>query len=97
MRGRAGDWLVTDATGGARTVLDASFRASHRHVNGTIWERVAIVSARPAEPGQTLATPEGRTTSVAGDWHVRDADGAEWFVPDEHFRRSYLRQEGLDE
>lgn len=92
MRGEPGDWLVTDPTGERRTVKDASFRATHAPEEGDRWRRTARVRARPAKPGETVETQEGPV--VAGDgptWVVRDLAGAEWLVPDQHFRRAYRR------
>jgi len=89
MQAEAGDWIVTDPTGGMRSVTDASFRASYRQLIGESWERTGEVLARPARAGERLSTQEGPAVAVSGDWRVRDEDGAEWFVPDSHFRNTY--------
>ena len=89
LAGGAGDWLVHDPSGGRRTVTDASFRAGHRHLEGDRWERTGAVSARPALPGEAVATQEGGVVAGEGDWLVRDPDGHEWLVPDAHFRAGY--------
>mgnify|MGYP000976075124 CR=1 FL=1 len=78
MRGEAGDWLITDPTGGYRNAKDANFRATHRRAHGDRWRRVSRVHARRARPGETVATSEG--VLVAGNgaaWVVKDASGAE--------------------
>lgn len=90
MRGEAGDWVITDPTGGPRTAKDANFRATHVRAHGDRWRRVARVHARRAQPGETVNTQEG--VLVAGEaaaWVVKDASGAEWIVPEEHFQRTY--------
>ncbi len=89
MRAKAGDWIVSDMTGGTRSVTDTSFRASYRQLAGDSWERTGRVLARPARVGERLSSQEGPAVAVSGDWRVRDEAGAEWFVPDSHFRTSY--------
>ena len=89
LTGRPGDWLVTDAGGRQRTVTDASFHLTHRHLDGDQWERTAVVEARPARPGEVVHTQEGSTTAGAGGWVVRDTDRNSWIVPEEQFRAGY--------
>lgn len=90
MTGAAGDWLVVDVTGGERTVVDATFRASHRHVEGDRWERCSVVEARQATATETVSSAEGEATARPGNWIVRDAPGNAWPVPDAHFRQAYV-------
>ncbi|MCC6495941.1 MAG: hypothetical protein IT193_06735 [Propionibacteriaceae bacterium] len=93
--GAVGDWMVTDASGGRRTVTDDSFRAGHRHVSGDVWARVGTVLARPAVPGETIETQEGPVAAGASGWVVEDADGNRWIVGTGHFRSAY-RPTGAD-
>lgn len=87
--GQPGDWLVTDAAGNPRTVTDASFRATHRQLDGDRWERTSEVDARPVRPGERIETQEGPTTAGPDGWVVRDADGNHWIVPEATFRAGY--------
>lgn len=89
LTGAAGDWLVSDASGGRRTVTDASFRAGHRHLADDRWQRVGRVQARPAEAGERIITQEGPVAAGPGTWVLRDADGSQWVVPSEHLRTAY--------
>lgn len=89
LAGAAGDWLVVDASGGRRTVTDASFRASHRHLGEDRWLRTGCVRARPADPGETIPSQEGAVTASSDSWVVRDADGNQWIVPGDHLRSAY--------
>lgn len=89
LRAEPGDWLVSDGTGGPRSVTDASFRASHEHDHGDIWRRTARVLARPVTPGEEVLTQEGPTVSGLTGWVIRDQQGHEWIVPTEHFDATY--------
>ena len=84
------DWLVDDDSGGRRTVTDESFRATHRHVEGDLWERTGTVDARPAVPGEVIATQEGPVTAGPSSWVLRDAGGNQWVAGDEHVRAGYV-------
>ena len=77
--GRRADWSVRDDI----------FRASYEHVGGDQWRRRGTVSARPAQPGETITTLEGPTAAADGDWVVRGADGEEWPVPAQEFAERY--------
>ena len=89
LAGAAGDWLVSDPSGGRRTVTDASFRAGHRHVSGDRWERTGRVRARPAREGEIVRTQEGSSVAGATSWVVSDEAGNEWIVGDDHLRTGY--------
>jgi hypothetical protein len=88
MRADAGDWQV-QADGATWSVRDDIFQSSYEHVEGNQWRRLGHVSARPAQPGETIATLEGPTTASDGDWVVRGADGDEWPVPAPQFAERY--------
>ncbi|MVZ90197.1 hypothetical protein GQF49_06855 [Microbacter sp. ANSKLAB05] len=93
MTARRGDWRVEDSSGGVRTVTDSTFRASHRHLRGDVWERCAVLEARPAAPGESAVSQEGTSTAGDGDWVVRDSPDNSWVVPGEHFRAAYVLDE----
>lgn len=89
LRAEPGDWMVTDETGGRRSVTDESFRASHVHDHDDIWRRTARVLARPVRPGEVVHTQEGPTVAGPTGWVVRDQRGHQWIVPSEHFDAAY--------
>jgi hypothetical protein len=92
MRANAGDWHI-QSDGRAWSVRDDIFRTSYEHVDGDQWRRRGIVSARPAQPGETITTLEGPTTAADGDWVVRGADGEEWPVPGQDFAERYTESD----
>lgn len=87
--GAPGDWVVTDASGGRRTVTDASFRAGHRHLDGDRWQRTGRVGVRPAVAGERIDTQEGPSVAGSNEWVARDEQGNQWIVPDDHLRAGY--------
>ncbi|MCA0306853.1 MAG: hypothetical protein LCH87_05720 [Actinobacteria bacterium] len=89
LAGVPGDWLVTDPSGGTRTVTDASFRATHEHDRGDTWRRTGVVEARPVLPGERVDTQEGPVVARGPGWVLRDGDGHAWVVGEEHFRAAY--------
>lgn len=92
LRGETGDWLITDPSGGQRTAKDANFHATHTWEQGDQWRRTSFVQARRARPGETVDTQEGPLTAKpSASWVVRDALGAVWIVPEDHFVRTYRR------
>jgi hypothetical protein len=88
MQADAGDWHV-QADGATWSVRDDIFRTSYEHVEGNQWRSRGHVSARPAQPGETITTLEGPTTASDGDWVVRGTDGEEWPVPASQFAERY--------
>ena len=88
MQADAGDWQV-QADGAAWSVRDDIFQTSYEHVEGNQWRSRGHVSARPAQPGETITTLEGPTSASDGDWVVRGTDGEEWPVPASQFAERY--------
>ena len=88
MQADAGDWQV-QADGATWSVRDDIFQTSYEHVEGNQWRSRGHVSARPAQPGETITTLEGPTTASDGDWVVRGTDGEEWPVPASQFAERY--------
>jgi hypothetical protein len=88
MQADAGDWEVR-ADGETWSVRDNIFQASYEIVGGNQWRRRGTVSARAAQPGETIETLEGPTTAADGDWVVRGTDGEEWPVPADEFAQRY--------
>ena len=84
-----GDRVIMDFGGGIRSVKPDSFNATHVHVEGNLYERTGEVWARPAEPGERVATQEGEDVAGEGQWLVTDDDGNSWFVPEDVFTSGY--------
>jgi hypothetical protein len=88
MQANPGDWQV-EAGGQTWSVRDNIFQNSYEHIDGNQWRRRGNVFARPAQPDETIETPEGPATAFEGDWVVRGADGEEWPVPACEFAERY--------
>lgn len=89
MVAQPGDMIITDPEGGIRSVKPDSFNATHVHVEGDVYERTGEVWARPAQPGERVATQEGEDVAGEGQWLVTDDDGNSWFVPENSFEFGY--------
>jgi hypothetical protein len=90
MQAGAGDWAVRDPdVDHWWSVRDDIFRERYEHVEGAIWRRVGIVSARPAADGEVVSTLEGPVTASAGDWVIEGEAGERWPVPGDEFGRRY--------
>ena len=83
-----GDMIVTS---GERTwsITPDSFAATYAQVEGDVYERTGEVWARPAKPGERVATQEGEDVAGEGQWRVTDDDGNSWFVPEDVFTANY--------
>ena len=83
-----GDMIVTS---GERTwsITPDSFAATYVQVEGDVYERTGEVWARPAKPGERVATQEGEDVAGEGQWRVTDDDGNSWFVPEDVFTANY--------
>jgi hypothetical protein len=90
MQANAGDWQVR-ADRDAWSVRNGIFQASYERVDGDQWRGRGTVSARPAQPGETVETLEGPTVAGDGDWVVRGSDGEEWPVPAQEFAERYTQ------
>lgn len=89
MRAEAGDWELTDDHGNRWTVEAEAFaRSYHRRPDGR-YAKHELVHAVQLTRGVPVTTTEGISAAQAGDWLLRDADGAVWPVPDETFRARY--------
>jgi hypothetical protein len=91
MQAGPGDWLVEDAEGSRWSVRDDIFRATYEYVDGRSWRSTGFVMARPARPGETVDTLEGRAAAGVGAWIVRGEHGEQWPVSAEEFRDRYER------
>jgi hypothetical protein len=89
MAARGGDWLVTDAEQRQRSVRDAEFRATHRHLHADRWQRSGRVRAWRVAAPTMIRTLEGPSTARPGDWIVQGESGAAWPVPAGQFERGY--------
>lgn len=90
MQANAEDWQIRSG-GETWSVRDGIFQASYKHVDGNQWRRRGTVSARPAQPGETIQTLEGPTTAADGDWVVRGTDGEQWPVRADEFGQRYAK------
>jgi hypothetical protein len=72
-------------------VRDGIVPASYEHSGGNQWRRGGTVSARPAQPGETIETLEGPTTAADGDRVERGSDGEQWPVPADQFGQRYAK------
>ena len=90
MTAENGDMIITAETGGdLRSVKPDSFAATYALVEGDVYERTGEVWARPAQPGERVATQEGEDVAGEGQWRVTDDDGNSWFVPEDVFTANY--------
>ncbi|MFW0874792.1 hypothetical protein [Rhodococcoides corynebacterioides] len=98
MSADAGDWMVRDATGGARSVAESEFDSKYERVAASRFRQRGLVWARQTTADETVDTLEGPATARALDWVVRTASGVRfdptaavdtWPVPAAHFVASY--------
>ncbi|MGD0684686.1 MAG: hypothetical protein ABSA03_06165 [Streptosporangiaceae bacterium] len=89
MAARRGDWLVTDEGQRQRSVRDAEFRATHRHLQADRWLRTGRVRAWRVAAPTMINTLEGPSAAGPGDWIVQSESGAAWPVPAGLFERGY--------
>jgi hypothetical protein len=86
----AGDWRL-EADGHTWSVRDDAFRATYRHLEGDLWERVGVVTAREVTMPERVETLEGPVSARPGDWVVEDDERRRWVVPAEQFPHGYAR------
>lgn len=89
MHAGPGDWAVSGGDGQCWSVRDDIFSDTYRRVDGSRWERVGEVRARPARAGEIVDTLEGQKITAAGDWVLRGENGEQWPVSTQHFFRDY--------
>jgi hypothetical protein len=89
MRAKAGDWDLRDDADARWSVRNDVFRTSYRRVRGSRWAANGVVFARQAQPGETIETLEGPSTTVEGDWVVMGDTGEQWATPDAKFTQRY--------
>jgi hypothetical protein len=90
LRGRAGDWKVTDS-GGSRSVAASIFKRTHELIEGDRWRRVGEVRGRQARPGEVVRSLEGDLTAREGQWVLHGVEDEEWLVSREHLDATYDR------
>jgi hypothetical protein len=93
MRGRAGDWEVTDH-GGSRSVDATIFEQTHEPIGGDRWRRTGEVRGRQARPGELVHSLEGDQTARLGQWVLSGIAGEEWLVSTDHLESAYDRVDG---
>jgi hypothetical protein len=91
MRGRAGDWEVTDDNGVSRSVAASIFEQTHEPIDGDRWRRTGEVRGRQARPGEVVHSLEGDQTARPGQWVLSGVAGEEWLVSTEHLDSTYER------
>ena len=89
MQAQPGDWAVVDDNGTERSVAADVFQSTHEQIGPERYRRCGTVMARPAVPGEVIATLEGHAVANPGDWVLRGEGGETWPVSDHHFRHSY--------
>jgi len=89
MRGRAGDWVISEPGHSDRTIAAARFGELHEPIGGDRYRRRGIVHARPVSFPTSIDTLEGSATAQPGDWIVHGPGGEVWPVPATDFVRSY--------
>jgi len=92
MRALAGDWEICDGSGSAWSVASDDFARTYEQVEGDVYRRVGLVTARPGVEGEVIDSTEG-ATAVRDDtqWVVTDAAGKQWVVDGPRFEASYER------
>jgi hypothetical protein len=89
-RAKAGDWLVDNA-GDVYTIDADTFARTYRQVGKGAYVKSTPVWAERAAGAGSVATNEGRTDYVAGDWLVsnREDGGDTYAVSAEKFEAMY--------
>ena len=75
LHGETGDWLVTDAAGGERTVKAAEFTDLYEPLEDDTYRGIGTVTARQVTAAEIVATLEGPATAEPGDWVVTAPNG----------------------
>ena len=79
-RAQAGDWLV-EHDGAVHTVAADSFARTYSAVGPGRWLKTTPVWAEAATQDGSVATKEGRTHFMVGDWLVSNAaDGSDAYA-----------------
>lgn len=89
LRGRAGDWEVTDDDGASRSVAAEVFDRTHEALGRDRFRRIGQIRGRLARPGEVVHTLEGDTTARPGQWLLHGVADEEWLVSEAHLRASY--------
>ena len=88
LRGKAGDWELTDGTR-TWTVAADIFAKTYTEVAPHTYQKTGRVQAVRAVEDALIPTLEGEASIRAGDWVVRGVDGEVWPVPDSEFAEAY--------
>ena len=83
-----GDLILTDGTR-QWSINPTEFERTYRQIGDVCFERIGEVEARPAHPGEVVASAEGPEVAAPGDWLGRNDVGYAWFVPASQFERAY--------
>ena len=88
MSADAGDWWVSDSSGGGRSVAGDRFTELYADAADGWYRRTGTVTATQVKVTVTIETLEGPAQARRDDWIVDDGLGR-WPVPDTHFRQGY--------
>lgn len=83
-----GDLMLTDGTH-EWSIDPTEFERTYRRIGDACFERIGEVQARPAVPGEVVASAEGTEVAVPGDWLVCNDAGYAWLVSSAHFEQAY--------
>lgn len=88
---KANDWLV-DSGSNVYTIEDAAFARTYRQVSPGRYEKIAPVFAKQAREDGSVATLEGRSHYLAGDYLVYEQPEQElgsYAISKETFEKTY--------
>ncbi|MBP6746082.1 hypothetical protein KA344_12680 [bacterium] len=92
MRGEAGDWMVSDASGSKWTVKPDIFAKTYGEVPGCLgqYQKTALGVARRLTFPTTIETLEGKGSGNAGDYMMRGPAGESYIVSKSKFESIYV-------
>lgn len=87
---QAGDWIVNN-DGDVYTVDGATFARTYREISPGVFEKATSVWAEVADTAGSIATQEGQTAYLTGDYLVfNEPDGGDGYaVAKEKFEEMY--------
>lgn len=90
MQAEPGDWRLWDSKDPEHrwSITPCELELTYRQVAPGVFERTGSVEARPAHPGEVVATLEGNATARDGDWVIRSGE-ATWVVSPTLFAERY--------
>ena len=88
-----GDWIV-DNNGDCYTINNESFKATYKNTSEGRYKKIAHVWAEQASEAGSIATREGSTSYVSGDYIVYNSgdESDAYAVSKEKFEAMYIRE-----